>query len=582
MMKPTRSSSTLRTVLRRLRRYRWQIALTLLFAALQVASALYVPILVGRAIDCIVAPGQVDFSAIGALLITVGVITAVGALAQWLMNLTNNAITFHTVQDMRRDAFRKIQILPLSYLDQHPAGEIVSRVIADVDQFADGLLMGFTQLFTGVITIVGTIGFMLSIHPGIALIVVLITPLSLFVAAFIARRTHTFFRAQAEARGAQTALVDEMIGGQKVVQAFGMEDRVLDRFSDVNEALRAASLKAIFFSSLTNPCTRFVNSMVYAAVGIVGAFVAIGGGLSVGGLTIFLSYANQYTKPFNEISGVITELQNALTCAARVIALIDEVPQTPDADDAHVLDTPAGAVELRDVAFSYTPDRPLIEGLNLTVKPGQRVAIVGPTGCGKTTLINLLMRFYDVNSGAISVDGHDIRTVTRHSLRRSYGMVLQETWLKAGTIRDNIVMGRPDATDEEVIAAAKAAHAHSFIKRLPDGYNTVIGEDGGALSQGQKQLLCITRVMLCLPPMLILDEATSSIDTRTEQKIQSAFATLTAGHTAFIVAHRLSTIREADVILVMKDGHVIEQGSHESLLAQKGFYYTLYRSQFAQ
>ncbi len=552
-MKKNNSLSTLRTVLRRLHPYRWQIALTLLFAALQVAATLYVPILVGRAIDCIVAPGQVDFAAIASLLVTVAVITAIGALAQWLMNLTNNAITYRTVQDMRRDAFRRIQILPLSYLDSHPVGEIVSRVVADVDQFADGLLMGFTQLFTGVITIAGTIGFMLSIHPGITLIVVLITPLSLFVAAFIAKRTHTFFRAQAEARGAQTALVDEMIGGQKVVRAFGMEERVLDRFDAANETLRTASLKAIFFSSLTNPCTRFVNSMVYAAVGVVGALVAITGGLSVGGLTTFLSYANQYTKPFNEISGVVTELQNALTCAARVFALIDETPRTPDAEDAHVLDDPAGAVELRDVAFSYTPDRPLIEGLNLSVEPGQRVAIVGPTGCGKTTLINLLMRFYDVDSGSISVDGHDIREVTRHSLRQSYGMVLQETWLKAGTIRENITMGRPDATDEEVIAAAKAAHAHSFIKRLPNGYNTVIGEDGGALSQGQKQLLCITRVMLCLPPMLILDEATSSIDTRTEQQIQSAFATLTAGHTSFIVAHRLSTIREADIILVMKD-----------------------------
>ena len=577
-----KKTSTLRTVLRRLRPYRGRIALTLIFAMAQVAATLYVPILVGRAIDCIIAPGQVDFDAIASLLVTIAVVTGIGALAQWLMNLTNNAITYGMVQDMRRDAFRKIQILPLSYLDRHPVGEIVSRVVADVDQFADGLLMGFTQLFTGVVTIVGTIGFMLSIHLGITLIVVLITPLSLFVAAFIAKRTHTFFRAQSEARGEQTGLIDEMIGGQKVVQAFGMEARVLDRFDAINEKLRAASLKAIFFSSLTNPCTRFVNSMVYAAVGVVGAFVAIAGGLSVGGLSTFLSYANQYTKPFNEISGVITELQNALTCAARVFELIDETPQIPDADDAVVLAEPAGAVEMQDVAFSYSPDRPLIEGLSLIVKPGQRVAIVGPTGCGKTTLINLLMRFYDVNSGAITVDGHDIRTVTRHSLRQSYGMVLQETWLKAGTIRDNITMGRPDATDEEVIAAAKAAHAHSFIKRLPDGYNTVIGEDGGALSQGQKQLLCITRVMLCLPPMLILDEATSSIDTRTEHKIQAAFATLTAGHTSFIVAHRLSTIREADIILVMKDGHIIEQGNHESLLARKGFYYTLYRSQFAQ
>ncbi len=575
-----KKTSTLRTVLRRLRPYRLHIALTLILAAAQVAATLYVPILVGRAIDYIVAPGQVDFAAIASLLVTVAVVTGIGALAQWLMALSNNAITYHMVADMRRDAFHTIQRLPLAYLDRHPVGEIVSRVIADVDQFADGLLMGFTQLFTGVITIAGTIGFMLGIHPGITLIVVLITPLSLFVAAFIARRTHTFFRAQSEARGDQTALIDEMIGGQRVVQAFGMEGRVLDRFDAINEKLRGASLKAIFFSSLTNPCTRFVNSMVYAAVGVVGGLVAIGGGLSVGGLSCFLSYANQYTKPFNEISGVVTELQNALTCAARVFELIDETREISDEDNA-VLPTPAGAVKLDNVAFSYVPEKPLIEGLSLDVKPGQRIAIVGPTGCGKTTLINLLMRFYDVNSGSISVDGQDIRTLTRHSLREGYGMVLQETWLKAGTIRENIVMGRPDATDEEVKAAAKAAHAHSFIKRLPQGYDTVIGEDGGALSQGQKQLLCITRVMLCLPPMLILDEATSSIDTRTEQKIQSAFATLTAGHTSFIVAHRLSTIREADVILVMRDGHIIEQGDHATLLAKRGFYYTLYRSQFA-
>lgn len=582
MQQTSASTSTLRQVLRRLCGYRTLIILSLLLALGNVAATLYVPILIGRAIDCIVAPGQVDFASIATQLTAIAVITVLGALAQWLMNLCNNRITYGVVQDMRCDAFRKIQILPLSYLDQHPVGELVSRVVADVDQFADGLLMGFTQLFTGVLTIAGTIGFMLSIHAGITLIVVLITPLSLFVAAFIAKRTHTFFRAQAEARGAQTALIDEMIGGQKVVQAFGMERRVLDRFDDANETLRAASLKAIFFSSLTNPCTRFVNAMVYAGVGVTGAFVAIAGGLSVGGLSCFLSYANQYTKPFNEISGVVTELQNALTCAARVLALIGETPQPPDAPDAAVLTNPEGLVEMQNVHFAYTPERPLIQGLNLTVKPGQQVAIVGPTGCGKTTLINLLMRFYDVDSGVIAVDGYDICNITRHSLRQNYGMVLQDTWLKAGTIRDNIVMGRPDATDEEVIAAAKAAHAHSFIRRLPDGYQTVIGEDGGLLSQGQKQLLCITRVMLCLPPMLILDEATSSIDTRTEQKIQAAFATLTEGHTAFIVAHRLSTIREADIILVMKDGNIIEQGNHESLLAKKGFYYTLYRSQFAQ
>ncbi|MBQ8276572.1 MAG: ABC transporter ATP-binding protein [Clostridia bacterium] len=576
------TSLPLRPVLRRLRAHAPLILLALLLAAGQVAATLYVPILVGRAIDCIVAPGRVDFASIGKILLEVALFTGVAALAQWLMNLCCNRVTYRMVQDLRRDAFRRIQILPLSYLDRHPTGELVSRIIADADQFADGLLMALSQFFTGAITIAGTIGFMLSIDLGITAIVVLITPLSLFVAAFIAKRTHTFFLAQAKARGEQTALIDEMIGGQKVVRAFGMEDEVQARFDAANEKLRSAGLKAIFFSSLTNPCTRFVNAMVYAAVGVVGALVAIGGGLSVGQLSCFLSYANQYTKPFNEISGVVTELQNALTCAERVLELIEAEPQIPDAEDAHQLDAPEGAVELQNISFSYTPDRPLIQGVNLSVCAGQRVAIVGPTGCGKTTLINLLMRFYDVNGGSISVDGHDIRNVTRRSLRQSYGMVLQETWLKSGTIRDNITMGRPDATDEEVIAAAKAAHAHSFIRRLPDGYDTVIGEDGGSLSQGQKQLLCITRVMLCLPPMLILDEATSSIDTRTEQKIQAAFATLTAGHTSFIVAHRLSTIREADIILVMKDGNIIEQGSHAALLAQKGFYYSLYRSQFAQ
>ncbi|MBE6575021.1 MAG: ABC transporter ATP-binding protein [Ruminococcaceae bacterium] len=576
------TSLPLRPVLRRLRAHAPLILLALLLAAGQVAATLYVPILVGRAIDCIVGPGRVDFAAIGKILLEVALFTGAAALAQWLMNLCCNRVTYRMVQDLRRDAFRRIQILPLSYLDRHPTGELVSRIIADADQFADGLLMALSQFFTGAITIAGTIGFMLSIDLGITAIVVLITPLSLFVAAFIAKRTHTFFLAQAKARGEQTALIDEMIGGQKVVRAFGMEDEVQARFDAANEKLRSAGLKAIFFSSLTNPCTRFVNAMVYAAVGVVGALVAIGGGLSVGQLSCFLSYANQYTKPFNEISGVVTELQNALTCAGRVLELIEAEPQVPDAEDAHQLDAPEGAVELQNISFSYTPDRPLIQGVNLSVCAGQRVAIVGPTGCGKTTLINLLMRFYDVNGGSISVDGHDIRNVTRRSLRQSYGMVLQETWLKSGTIRDNITMGRPDATDEEVIAAAKAAHAHSFIRRLPGGYDTVIGEDGGSLSQGQKQLLCITRIMLCLPPMLILDEATSSIDTRTEQKIQAAFATLTAGHTSFIVAHRLSTIREADIILVMKDGNIIEQGSHAALLAQKGFYYDLYRSQFAQ
>jgi len=576
------TSLPLRPVLRRLRAHAPLILLALLLAAGQVAATLYVPILVGRAIDCIVGPGRVDFAAIGKILLEVALFTGAAALAQWLMNLCCNRVTYRMVQDLRRDAFRRIQILPLSYLDRHPTGELVSRIIADADQFADGLLMALSQFFTGAITIAGTIGFMLSIDLGITAIVVLITPLSLFVAAFIAKRTHTFFLAQAKARGEQTALIDEMIGGQKVVRAFGMEDEVQARFDAANEKLRSAGLKAIFFSSLTNPCTRFVNAMVYAAVGVVGALVAIGGGLSVGQLSCFLSYANQYTKPFNEISGVVTELQNALTCAGRVLELIEAEPQVPDAEDAHQLDAPEGAVELQNISFSYTPDRPLIQGVNLSVCAGQRVAIVGPTGCGKTTLINLLMRFYDVNGGSISVDGHDIRNVTRRSLRQSYGMVLQETWLKSGTIRDNITMGRPDATDEEVIAAAKAAHAHSFTRRLPGGYDTVIGEDGGSLSQGQKQLLCITRIMLCLPPMLILDEATSSIDTRTEQKIQAAFATLTAGHTSFIVAHRLSTIREADIILVMKDGNIIEQGSHAALLAQKGFYYDLYRSQFAQ
>ena len=504
------------------------------------------------------------------------------AISQWIMNTCNNRITFHVVRDIRDEAFKKIEILPLKYIDANSYGDIVSRVIADTDQFADGLLMGFTQLFTGVLTIVGTLGFMLSINAGITLIVVLITPLSLFVASFIARHTFSMFKLQSQTRGEQTALIDEMIGNQKVVQAFGYQDDSLARFDIINDKLQHYSLRAIFFSSITNPATRFVNSLVYAGVGIFGAFFAISGRLTVGQLSCFLSYANQYTKPFNEISGVITEIQNAIACAARIFELIEEEPQIPDSDNAVTMPAVKGNIDLEHVYFSYVPDRPLIEDFNLKVKPGQRVAIVGPTGCGKTTLINLLMRFYDVNSGTISVDGTSIMNMTRHSLRQNIGMVLQDTWLKTGTIRDNIVMGKPDATDEEVIAAAKASHADSFIKRLPDGYNTWITEDGGSLSQGQKPLLCITRVMLCLPPMLILDEATSSIDTRTELKIQHAFAQMMQGRTSFIVAHRLSTVREADIILVMKDGKIIEQGRHEELLAKGGFYATLYNSQFVQ
>ena len=577
---------TLRKVLRYIRRYRVFLVLSILLAGATVAGTLYVPILVGNAIDRIVAPGAVDFGAVAAILLRIGIVIGITALLQWLMNSINNRITFHVIRDVRDEAFRKIEILPLSYLDAHSSGEIVSRVIADVDQFADGLLMGFTQLFTGVVTILGTLTFMLSINRKIALVVVVLTPLSLFVARFIARKTYRMFQLQSETRGKQTALIDEMIGNQKVVQAFSHESESLEQFDLINRDLQKCSLRATFFSSLTNPTTRFVNNIVYACVALAGALAVLGGWFSVGAaftvgsLSCLLSYANQYTKPFNEISGVVTELQNALACAARIFELIEETPQIPDAPDAAALQRAEGRVTLENVAFSYSPDRKLIENLNLSVKPGQRIAIVGPTGCGKTTLINLLMRFYDVNSGSICVEGHDIRALTRKSLRSNYGMVLQETWLKSGTIRDNIAMGKPDATREEIIAAAKASHAHSFIRRLPDGYDTVIPEDGGGLSQGQKQLLCIARVMLCLPPMLILDEATSSIDTRTELKIQHAFAQLMQGRTSFIVAHRLSTIREADVILVMRDGHIIEQGNHEELLRQNGFYAMLYNSQF--
>ena len=575
-------TATLLKVLSYIKKYKLYIILSLVTAAVTVASSLYIPILTGDAIDYIVGPGKVDYSAIFKIIIEACVVMGITAISQWIMNTCNNRITFHVVRDIRDEAFKKIEILPLKYIDANSYGDIVSRVIADTDQFADGLLMGFTQLFTGVLTIVGTLGFMLSINAGITLIVVLITPLSLFVASFIAKRTFSMFKLQSQTRGEQTALIDEMIGNQKVVQAFGYQDDSLARFDVINDKLQHYSLRAIFFSSITNPATRFVNSIVYAGVGIFGAFFAINGRLTVGQLSCFLSYANQYTKPFNEISGVITEIQNAIACAARIFELIEEEPQMPDSDNAVTMPAVKGNVDLEHVYFSYVPDRPLIEDFNLSVKPGQRVAIVGPTGCGKTTLINLLMRFYDVNSGTISVDGTSIMDMTRHSLRQNIGMVLQDTWLKTGTIRDNIVMGKPDATDEEVIAAAKASHADGFIKRLPDGYNTWITEDGGSLSQGQKQLLCITRVMLCLPPMLILDEATSSIDTRTELKIQHAFAQMMQGRTSFIVAHRLSTIREADIILVMKDGKIIEHGRHEELLAKGGFYATLYNSQFVQ
>ena len=572
----------LRKVLRRIRRYWVGLVASLLLATLYVVMSLYIPILVGNAIDCIIDAGRVDFTAMWGYLRNVAICAAVAALAQWLMNQINNHMTYGVTRDIRNEAFRHIQVLPLSYLDKQPQGDVVSRVTADVDTFADGLLMGFTQLFTGVMTILGTLVFMVRIHWGIALVVVCITPLSLLVANFIATRTYSMFKLQSVTRGEQTGLIDETIGNIKVVQAFGHEKASMEQFDEINGRLQKASLRAIFFSSLVNPSTRFVNSVVYAGVGLSGALIAISGGITVGNLTSFLNYANQYTKPFNEISGVVTELQNALACAGRVFELIDEPAQTPDPADAEQIDRPDGAVSIDHVYFSYAPDRKLIEDFTLHVQPGQRVAIVGPTGCGKTTMINLLMRFYDVDSGEIRVDGHETRRLTRRSLRENIGMVLQDTWLSAGTIRENIAMGKPDATDEEIIAAAKASHAHSFIKRLPDGYNTVISESGGQLSQGQKQLLCIARVMLCLPPMLILDEATSSIDTRTELKIQEAFARMMQGRTSFIVAHRLSTIQSADVILVMKDGHVIEQGNHESLLARGGFYATLYQSQFAQ
>ena len=555
------------------------VVLSLALCLISVALTLYVPILVGRAVDCIVGPNAVDFAALTPILMTIAVCIVITAAAQWVMNALHNSITYDTVRDIRRDAFAHIQNLPLSYLDAHPTGDTVSRMIADVDTFADGLLMGFTQLFAGILTILGTLLFMLAQNISITLVVVCITPLSLVVAGFLAKRSYGYFQSQSAVRGEQTALVNEMIEGQKVVQAFGHEAESLDAFDKVNDRLQDVSLKAIFFSSLTNPATRFVNNLVYAGVGLVGALYAVRGGITIGQLSIFLSYANQYTKPFNEISGVVTELQNALACAARVFDLLDADDQIPEAEDAAVLHSD-GHVQLDNVEFRYLPDRPLIEGLSLDVKPGQRIAIVGPTGCGKTTLINLLMRFYDVNSGTIRVAGQDIRNVTRASLRGNYGMVLQDTWLRAGTVRENIAYGKPDATDEEVIAAAKAAHAHSFIRRLPDGYDTVIAEDGGNISQGQKQLLCIARVMLCLPPMLILDEATSSIDTRTEVRIQAAFARMMQGRTSFIVAHRLSTIREADVILVMRDGHIVEQGSHDELLARGGFYAKLYNSQF--
>lgn len=574
-------AGTMRKVLSYMKRYIPLLVISLALSVVTVALTLYFPILTGRAIDLIVGKGKVDFTAMTAILTRAAIIVVIAAAAQWLTNICNNRMTYNIVRDIRRDAFLNIEKMPLSYIDSHSHGDMVSRIIADVDTFSEGLLMGFTQLFTGIATIAGTLIFMLTIDVKISCIVVLITPLSLFVASFITKKTYSMFQLQTSTRGEQTSLIDEIVGNEKVVQAFNHEDEALEQFDEINDRLQKCSLRATFFSSLTNPCTRFVNSLVYAGVGIFGAMSALTGGITVGQLSCFLSYANQYTKPFNEISGVITELQNALACAARIFELIEEKKEIPDASDAVILEEADGRVDIEDVYFSYVPDKKLIEDFNLHVKPGQRVAIVGPTGCGKTTIINLLMRFYDVNSGTIKVSGHDIRKITRESLRDNYGMVLQETWLKKGTIRDNIIMGKPDATDEEIIAAAKASHAHSFIRRLPKGYDTEIGEDGGSLSQGQKQLLCITRVMLCLPPMLILDEATSSIDTRTEIKIQKAFLTMMKGRTSFIVAHRLSTIREADIILVMKDGKIIEQGNHESLLAANGFYANLYNSQFA-
>ena len=576
-----KQKETLRRVLTYLRPYGALLVLSLILAVVTVALTLYIPILTGDAVDCLVEQGAVDFAALAPILMQIAVVAALTALSQWIMGLCNNRLTLCTVRDIRAAAFRKLQNLPARYFDSHSNGDTVSRIIADADQLSDGLLLGFTQLFTGVITILGTILFMLSVNVVITLVVVLVTPLSLLVASFIAKRTYAMFTKQSVTRGEQTALIEEMVGGVKLVQAFGQQEQVMERFDEVNERLKKYSLRAIFFSSITNPATRFVNSLVYAGVGVTGAFSALTGAITVGQLTVFLSYANQYTKPFNEISGVVTELQNALACAGRIFDLLDEAEETPDGPDAVTPDHYDGAVELRDVAFSYTPDQSLITGLNLQVRPGQRIAIVGPTGCGKTTLINLLMRFYDVCGGSIAVDGTDIRELTRSGLRRGFGMVLQDTWLETATIAENIAMGRPNATREEIEAAAKQAHAHSFICRLPQGYDTMVENGGESLSQGQRQLLCIARVMLCRPPILILDEATSSIDTRTEQKIQSAFLKLMEGRTAFIVAHRLSTIREADVILVMRDGHIIEQGNHAELLARKGFYAQLYESQFA-
>ena len=584
MKKDNKSSSarTLKKVMLRIKRYWVYLIISILMAVITVASSLYAPILVGNAIDYIIGPGDVDFIGVKVVIMKFALVIVCTAVSQWIMNICNNKIIYHVTRNIRDEAIEKIEHLPLSYIDSHSYGEVVSRVIADVDQFADGLLMGFTQFFTGVTTIVGTLRVMIMINVKITLVVVLITPVSFLVAGFIAKKTYSMFKLQSETRGEQTALIDEMIGGQKVVKAYNHEQETMEKFDEINERLQKYSLKAIFFSSITNPATRFVNSLVYAGVAVTGAISAINGGISVGQLATFLSYANQYTKPFNEISGVITELQNALACAARVFELIEEQPEIADKPDAVVLDNADGSISLENVYFSYTKDKELITDFNLNVKPGQKIAIVGPTGCGKTTIINLLMRFYDVDSGSIKVSDVDIKDMTRHSLRAGFGMVLQDTWLRAGTIRDNIIMGKPDATEEEIIEAAKAAHAHSFIKRLPDGYDTVIGEDGGSLSQGQKQLLCITRVMLCRPPMLILDEATSSIDTRTELKIQNAFNKLMEGRTSFIVAHRLSTIQSADLILVMKDGHIIEQGKHRELLAKGGFYKNLYESQFAQ
>ncbi len=573
--------SAIKRVLDYIGHYKWWVLVSLILAAVTVAATLYAPILVGDAVDRILEPGRVDFGAIRSILYRMAAVIAVTGAAQWLMNHINNRITYQVVKDIRTKAFDHLEVLPLRYIDSHPSGDVISRIISDIDQFSEGFLMGFTQLFTGVITILGTLGFMFAINPVIAAVVVCVTPVSLLVAAYIAKKTYVMFKKQSETRGELTSLVDEMLGNQKIVQAFGHEAQAQEQFEEINERLRGYSLRAIFFSSITNPATRFVNGLVYASVGIVGALAAVRGFLSVGQLSIFLSYANQYTKPFNEISGVVTELQNALASAARVFELIDEEPLTPEPAGAVILSEAEGSVAMDDVFFSYKKESPLIEHFNLDVKPGQRIAIVGPTGCGKSTVINLLMRFYDVDAGAVRVDGHDIRQLTRKSLRANYGMVLQETWLKSGTIRENIAYGKPDAAEEEVIRAAKEAHAHSFIRRMPQGYDTVISEDGGNLSQGQKQLLCIARVMLCLPPMLILDEATSSIDTRTEIRIQKAFAKMMEGRTSFIVAHRLSTIREADVILVMRDGHIVEQGKHEELLAKGGFYAKLYNSQFA-